>query len=238
MTHKTALAVILAGCSLAATSTAAAQTTTKISVDVNVGAQTQARTLNTSTSFPLYGETAVVNAAQAVDGGPLFDLSGRYDVMAPLSAGVGFSVFSKKGDGTLLASIPDPNVVGKPANTSNSATDLKHREQAVHILVAYTLTVMPKVEAVISAGPSFFTLNQDILSASVAAGTQTATVATVKEKASKAGGNIGVNLNYMITPNYGAGVFVRYAGATVKLPSAGDVKVGGVQLGIGARLRF
>jgi len=42
----------------------------------------------------------------------------------------------------------------------------------------------------------------------------------------------------MAKPNYGAGVFLRYAGATIELPSAGNVKVGGLQLGIGARLRF
>jgi hypothetical protein len=37
---------------------------------------------------------------------------------------------------------------------------------------------------------------------------------------------------------YGAGLFLRYAGASVDLPSANNVKVGGVQLGGGLRLRF
>ena len=90
MTHKTALAVFLTGLtSLVATSAASAQTKEpKIFVDVNVGAQPQARTLSTSTSFSLYNETAIVNAAEAVDGGGLFDISGRYRVMPNVSAGV------------------------------------------------------------------------------------------------------------------------------------------------------
>src|SRR5256712_5999463 len=75
MTHKTKLAVLIAGLTLAGSSAATAQTpTTKpIFVDVNGGAQTQSRTLNTTTSFPLYGETAVINSAQGIDGGGLFD---------------------------------------------------------------------------------------------------------------------------------------------------------------------
>jgi hypothetical protein len=243
MTHKPALAVFFAGLTtLAVASTAWAQTSdTKIFVDVNVGAQTQARTLSTSTSFPLYGETAIINAAEAVDGGGLFDISGRYRVMPKVSAGVGFSIFSNSGDGTLAASIPNPDFLNRPASTSTTASHLNHREQAVHLMAAYTIpvTFMKKtVDATVFAGPSFFSLKQDILSANVTSGTQTAVVATTSETASKAGGNVGVNLSYMVKPNYGAGVFLRYAGATVKLPSAGDVKVGGFQLGIGARLAF
>ena len=95
-----------------------------------------------------------------------------------------------------------------------------------------------KIDATVVAGPSFFRLTQDILDATVPSGTQTANVATLSEKGSSTGGHIGVNLSYMFAPNYGAGVFLRYAGASIDLPSAQDIKVGGLQLGIGARLRF
>ena len=89
-----------------------------------------------------------------------------------------------------------------------------------------------------SAGPSFFNLTQDVLSATVPAGTQTVNVATNSEKGNGVGANFGVNLNYLYKPNYGGGVFVRYAGATVDIPSASGLKVGGLQIGVGARLRF
>jgi len=42
----------------------------------------------------------------------------------------------------------------------------------------------------------------------------------------------------LFTPRIGAGVFIRYAGGSVDLPSAPDVKVGGFQIGVGARVRF
>jgi hypothetical protein len=242
MKNPTSLAVLIAGALLASSSTAAAQATTPTSVfiDINGGAQTQSRTLTTSSSFPLYGETAVVNAAGAVDGGGLFDISGGYQVTPRLGVAVGFSIFSKSGDGSLVASIPDPIFVNRPAVKTTDATDLKHRETATHLMAVYPvpLHIMDKVETRISGGVSFFRLSQDIMSATVPPGTQTANVATTEESGNATGGNVGVNINYMYKPNYGGGIFLRYAGASVELPSAGKVRVGGFQLGAGARLRF
>src|SRR6266566_3595868 len=106
MINKTSLAVLIAGLTLAGSSAATAQTkasTSMFFVDVNVGAQTQSRTLDSSTSFPLYGETAVINAAQSIGSGGLFDISGGYRILPRVSAALGFSVFSKSGDGAISA---------------------------------------------------------------------------------------------------------------------------------------
>ena len=239
MTHKTKLAVLIAGLTLAGSSAATAQTqTTKpIFVDVNGGAQTQSRTINTTTSFPLYGETAVINSAQGIDGGGLFDISGGYRVYRQLSVGVGFSAFSKTGSGTIAASIPNPAIVNRPATSTTSGTGLKHRELGTHLLFIWTQPIRKNFEATIFGGPSFIRLTQDVMTATVPAGTQTVNVASESQKANATGGNAGVNLNYMVKPNYGVGVFIRYAGGTAKLKS-GDAKVGGLQLGGGLRLRF
>ena len=75
------------------------------------------------------------------------------------------------------------------------------------------------------------------MTALVPAGTQTVNVTSESQQATAKGGNVGVNLNYLVRPNYGAGVFIRYAGGTAKL-AAGSAKVGGLQLGGGLRLRF
>ena len=98
MHNMTIVAAMAAGIWLAIRSTAAAQTQTtptKFFVDVNGGAQTQSRSIDTSTSFPLYGETAVINTAQGVDGGGLFDLSVGYRLpvtYGPGTFGVGIGV--------------------------------------------------------------------------------------------------------------------------------------------------
>jgi len=241
MKHKTKLAALIAGLTLAGSSAATAQTqTTKpIFVDVNGGAQTQSRTLNTTTSFPLYGETAVINSAQGIDGGGLFDISGGYRIFRQFSIGIGFSAFSKTGTGMIAASIPNPAVINRPATSTTSGTGLKHRELGTHLLFIWSqpIPMYRKIEAAIFAGPSFIQLTQDVLTATVPTGTQTANVASESQKATAKGANVGVSFNYMVKPNYGAGVFIRYAGGTAKL-AAGSVKVGGLQLGGGLRLKF
>jgi hypothetical protein len=245
MKNKTSIAVLLVAVTLTVVSTAAAQTPKRSSgfVDVNIGAQPQSRTIATSTSFPLYGETAIINAAEAIDGSPLFDFGGGYLFgkqfgAGQLGAGVAFSFAGKKGDGTLAASVPNPNIFNRPATVSVSGSDLKHREFATHIMAVWTKTLTDEMDIAISGGPSFFRLTQDVMSATVASGTQNVSVATTQQKDSATGGNIGVNLNYMFNPKYGVGILLRYAGTSVDLPAAADVKVGGFQFGIGARLRF
>jgi hypothetical protein len=242
MINKTSLATLTMGFALAISSTASAQGSdpTKAFVDVNVGAQTQSRSFTSASSFPLYQETAVVNSAQSIDSGGFFDVSGGYRVMKrfPLSVGIGFSIFSNDGDGAVVASIPNPNVFNNPAVSTTNGSDLKHSEVGTHVLVVWSVPIDDKLDATISAGPSFFQVKQDVLSATVVPGTQTLNVATHSEKKTGTGGNFAINLNYMLKPNYGVGIFLRYAGATVDLPSVENLKVGGFQFGLGGRLRF
>jgi hypothetical protein len=47
-----------------------------------------------------------------------------------------------------------------------------------------------------------------------------------------------VDVAYTLTPRYGVGGYVRYAGGTVDLPSMAGAHVGGAQAGGGIRLRF
>lgn len=237
MKNMTTLTVLIAGFTLALSSSAAAQTSTKASIDVNGGAQTQAHTFSATTSFPLYGETATVSSAQSVDGGGLFDVSGGYRIYDRLSVRVGFSIFSKSGSGSLVASIPNPAVINKPTIATNTASDLKHKEVATHLMAVWSQSIAKNIEVDLSAGPSFFHLTQDVLTATVPAGTQTANVATVSESANATGANVGASVNYLFTPNYGIGVFMRYA-AAVAHPTSGNIHVGGFQIGGGLRLRF
>jgi hypothetical protein len=240
MNKITIVALLITGLSAAASSPATAQTQNppSIFVDVNVGAQTQARAIESSTSFPLYGETAVINAAQSIDSGGLFDISGGYRFMRSFGVAVGVSRFSNHGDGSLVASIPSPIAFNRSITTTSTATDLKHSEVGTNVMFVYFVPVLENFDVSVFAGPSFFRLKQAILSATVPAGTQTANVATQEQTGSATGAIVGLNLNYMFRPNYGAGAFLRYAGASVDLPSAENVKVGGFQIGIGLRLRF
>jgi hypothetical protein len=240
MQTMTTGAVLMAAFCLAGSSRAAAQTQepTKFFVDVNAAAQTQSRSIELTNSFPLYGETAIINTAQGVDGGGLFDMSVGYRINPKFGVSLGVSIFSDTNDSSVAASIPSPISLNKPANVTATGTGLKHKETGTHLLLSYFYPYKDKIEVMLSIGPVFYNVSQDFTTSSVPAGTQTLSLGSTRERARTAGVNIGANINYWVRRNYGGGVFFRYAGANADFDSFDDLRVGGVQLGIGGRLRF
>jgi hypothetical protein len=84
-----------------------------------------------------------------------------------------------------------------------------------------------------------------VSSVTVPAGTQLANPVVTTEKATGVGVNIGFDGTYLVTRNFGAGLFLRYAGSKVDLgttpagdPIISDLSVGGFQIGAGVRMRF
>ena len=240
MKKTTSIVGLLAGLALAGNSPAFAQTlaANSIFIDVNGAGQTQSRTINTSTSVPIYGETAVINAAQKITSGPIFDISGGYRVWRGLSVAVGFSTFSRTSNGALIASIPSPIAFNRPLTVTASSSGLKHTELGTHVMAVWFFPITDKIDVDVFGGPSFIRLNQDVTTASVATGTQNLNVTTNRQTATAKGGNGGINASYLFSRHYGIGLFMRYAGGSVDLPAASNMKVGGFQAGGGLRLRF
>jgi len=232
----------LTAAALSAPAIASAQPQAPVSlpafVNVGIGAQTQSRDIQTSTSFPLYGETARIAAGQRVGGGPVLDINGGYRVMKNLGVAIGFTTFSRSGSGSIVASIPNPVVFNRPATVNVEQSGLKHSEAGTHIMAVWFVPVTEELSVSFSGGPSFTRVKQDIASATVPAGTQTANVSIDSQSATAKGVNIGFAGHYMFRPHYGGTAFMRYVSGSVDLPAASDVKVGGFQIGIGAALRF
>ena len=104
-----------------------------------------------------------------------------------------------------------------------------------------------RFQAIVFGGPSYFWVRQDTVtdvtfSESYPYNEATFTGATVtRQKTQGWGYNVGVDLSYYIAEHAGVGALIRYAPATVDLPSgAGTVQidVGGLQAGGGVRFRF
>jgi len=211
----------------------------KVSVDINVGAQTQSSTANGALSFPIYGQTASVSTVAGVDGGALFDLSGGYRFMRNIGVGVGFTSFSSTSTAQGTATIPSPIFFNQDAVVNLVPVDAKHTERNVYIVVTGYVPITNVVELALFIGPSFTKVTQDVInSVTVPDGTQTAVAALGSESGTAKGVNVGADLTYKFTNLIGAGGFIRYNGGSVDLPTLSNVKAGGFQLGIGARLRF
>ena len=109
------------------------------------------------------------------------------------------------------------------------------------------MAVITAVVVTIFGGPSFLSVEQDIVndfdfSESYPYDTATFTRAIATSQSESAVGvNVGGDVAYFFTPNVGVGGTAQYSGATVEMttPSGtADVKAGGLQVGGGIRLRF
>jgi hypothetical protein len=211
-------------------------------VNVNFLGQPASRDVTATGSFDLYDEVATFEAPREIGGGFVFDLSGGVKVWRNLAVGLGYSRFSNTSPATVTASIPDPFVTDSPHVQTLDAGELEHSENAFHISAVWFWPVTDKIDVAVSAGPSFFNVDDEsvvISEANVAPGTPTVTgVDRVSDSETGVGINLGVDVTYLVTPRIGAGVLLRYAGASVDLPGIDGLDVGGFHLGAGIRVRF
>jgi hypothetical protein len=217
---------------------ATAQTTKNIFVDVNAGVQVASRSFVVD-AFPIvYGEAAILSTSHKIGSAGLFDVSGGYRVWRDLSIGLGFSYAGGSTDADMTAAVPHPLFHDQRVETK-ATVDAKHSEKTFHLQAIWTIPVTDKMDASFSVGPSFITANQDLVTGiTVVPGTQDATPALETQSDTAAGFNIGADLTYLLNPRYGVGGFIRYVGGSVDLPSAENLKLGGFQIGGGARFRF
>ncbi len=243
MTKTKTVLGLLIGLSLGAAPHVSGQTLSSLPpqyfVNVNVGAQPQSRTITANTSFPIYEETATIDSTYLIPSGAFFEIGGGYRVLRRVTVGTSVSFFNHNGSGGLAGLVPDPDFHDRPATVTMDLGALEHKETGVHVFASYWWPISEKIDLAVSIGPSFIHVSQEVVSSmTVPEPTQTVNVTIDSESGTAVGINIGADATYMFTPRFGAGVFVRYAGASEDLPSAPDLKVGGFQTGVGARVRF
>ena len=261
--HRTRWAILLVALiamsvrAAAAQGAAPAQTTQTIDwldrgyFNLNIGFETTSGELNDSVTFPLYGETGTKSVTQNVDSGSLFDFSVGARVWRNVSVGIGYHRGSNDSEASATASVPNPAVFGANRAVAVSAGDLQRVEQAFHIQFGYMIPLSDVLSVHVTAGPSFFSLKQDVLSdlTFTETGPPFTTVNTTPVITERSDSPVGINAGVDITYQFynsgdykiGGGAFLRYAGASARIPvmeNEVDTDVGGLQIGFGARIRF
>jgi hypothetical protein len=123
---------------------------------------------------------------------------------------------------------------------SSTAAGLKHTESVVNLSAVWMVPVTDKIDVGVSAGPSIFNVKQDI-PGSLTATEPGPTINVAVDSATKTsvGINIGLDVAYMMTKQFGFGGLARYTWGSVDLEGATDkLTVGGFQIGGGLRVRF
>lgn len=207
-------------------------------VDVSAGFVGESRTLQTSSSFPLFGELAAVATSVRPAASPLVDA--RLGFLATSNIGVALAVAGARGEsaGVATASVPSPIRFASPSIVNLDAQGLKRREIDYHVQLVWRMPLTDRVNVGLFGGPSVIRVQQAFAGVTLASGTQTPTVTAANATATAKGGNAGLEIAYAVSDRYGVGVFGRYVRATADFPGMTGVRVGGVQAGAGLRVRF
>lgn len=209
------------------------------------------KTVTTSATPTVYDEKASIEAAQIIKGqGATFDLGGGVRVAGNLAIGMAYSQLSTEGEAALSAKVPHPLVYDLPRTATGTATGLTHKEQQIHVFAMWMIPATDALHIGVYGGPTFFQLKQDIVGlgnppftevgSPYTAVTMNATQSQVS--ASKVGFNVGGDVMFKFSKNFGAGGFARYSTAKVPVTPTGgtevQITVGGMQVGGGLRIFF
>lgn len=216
-------------------------------VVVNGGYQTTGSDFATTSTLRANAEDGRVTNDYEVKGGPTFDVGGGIPVWRRLAIGVGVTRFSRSATSALSGSVPHPLYFNRPRTVTGNVIGLDRDELAVHVQAQAIAPIGQRLQVTVFGGPSFFHLNQDLVTdftwsetypfdeASFSAANRTGA------SGSSIGFNAGADVAYFFTQRVGIGGVLQFSHASVGLDSAGgreDVKTGGVNIGGGLRLRF
>ena len=203
-----------------------------------------------SSTFTLYDESATVSSKQTIESSDnLIDISGGIRLWWNFGVGMGYTKMDKFGSGTVEAKIPHPLLYDQPRTASATISELAHKEEAVHLFATFTFPVTEKILVAVSGGPTFFSLEQDLLNTPQVSevgppytSVQLTKVEVVNIKTKKNGYNFAGDVTYKFTKYFGLNGFVRYTGAKADIgPDGGsttEIKIGGVQMGAGLRVAW
>ena len=244
MKHTIIATAVAAGLIVGA-ATASAQTPSprspgEIFLNVNAGGLIQDRTFGSTGTFTSFGETGSFETKENVGKAFVIDALGGYQFGQHLAFGVGIWFASAKAAVAAAAIMPDPVFFGRFTTITPAApTDLKQRTLGIDIDLIYTMPLTNRIDVAFSVGPTIAHVSQDVGSLVVSPTAQTATINVEKQsKTTAKAGNVGVDVTYKMAEKYGIGGFVRFAGGEADLPAAPKMKVGGLQVGGGIRMRF
>ncbi len=219
-------------------------------INGSLGKQSGSSAMTDTRTSTIYEETATVVSTSNFTSGAVYDVGVGIRIWRNLTVGVAYHQGKNDTEGSLTGSVPSPVFFNRP-RTLTQAVQLERKEQATHLQIGWVLPFGSKFDVMFYGGPSFFRLLQDAVSEVTfvepggAFTTVEARAVEVTRKKSQTGYNAGLDATYIVWQNdsvrLGAGGFVRFTQADTEiemLNSSQPTKVGGVQFGFGARLRF
>ncbi|HQZ40688.1 MAG: hypothetical protein IT180_15355 [Acidobacteria bacterium] len=251
---RTLRAAIIAAVLVGASQPAAAQGrewTDRVFTSVSFGFEGGTAEVADNRTFTVYGEDATISSKSRFKTDGIIDVAAGVRAWRNLGVALAYHAESTTGTADVQGSIPHPIFFDRPRNFSENIDGIDRDEQATHLQIGWMVPFNDKLDVFLYAGPSFFRLSQElIVDVTVAeqppAFTNVVVQANVDvRKRNTTGYNVGADVSYMLYSNdsvrLGVGGFLRLTRATADIALANssvETTLGGVQAGIGARVRF
>jgi len=216
-------------------------------IDVNFGAVFPAQDAFTSKgsyALPYFDEAWSRSYDYTVRTMKGIDVSGGVLFTSNLGVGVALSSVGSGAPPTVTSTGPSFEApYAFQTTTFVPEWESKRHETSVHLSFVFEPTARSsKFQVRLYGGPTYFSVSQDLLDSSLSREPTTAST-------SAWGYHVGGDIGYFFAKHIGLGGGVRYAGATVTIPDTAmdrysseghtqDVRVGGLSLAFGLRVRF
>jgi hypothetical protein len=208
--------------------------------------------------FPYRSENFEATHVYPETSRPSFDVGGGIR-FGRFGVGLSVSRFADRQVASSSIVVPNRSLFNRTSSASATTQDpLLHNELALHLEARYVAN-LPRVSVALFAGPSFFTIDKEVITGdhytetfNFATAAQTEAISGYDKETKRLkqwGYNVGADVSYYLSELVGIGGLIRFSQATAKLPndiqsfqtgvaSTTDLSVGGLQIGAGLRLRF
>jgi len=238
-----AVVVLLAG----AVPAVARPATEQIWFTVNVGIQATNNSFDDAFDLTLYTEPEHVTVNYPARSGLLIAGSGAYRVWRQLFVGGGVTRDNASAHAQVTAQLPHPFFDNTYRNVEGTAPTMRS-EVGAHLLIGWMLRPSRTVRVMLTAGPSYITTKQQIVTEVTFTETypyDTAQFTGVKTNENWRGAlgfNGGVDVFWMFGKNVGAGGMMQFTHARIEAPANAGRSVsfdaGGGQGAAGLRFFF
>ena len=244
---RTPASCFVAAAIIVAAVPASAQPRERVFIAISGAYQTTKNPFSDRVTFDVNRETGSTETEYPVEGSPVFDSSVAIRLWGNFAAGVAYSQFERTDTVTAVSSVPHPFFFNMPREVTGDVGTTR-TERAVHVQGVLRWNVSRPLAVSVFGGPSFFDLEQDVVSSidyDEAFPYDTATfrrAMTTPVSGTAVGFNIGGDVTWMFTRNVGIGGLARFARATVDVDLPGGrakaLDAGGFTGGGGLRLVF
>jgi hypothetical protein len=223
-------------------SSGAAQDQVRVGIDAAL--QTATSDFTATALFTEFVEQGQVTTSHRVGSGLVFGGGVTVRAWRQLAVGAAVSFFSKAGTGELQAELPHPFLFDRPRLVSATESDLKRREIGTHVIVGWIVPA-DRMEITVSAGPSIFQVQQDLVSGVTYTHQFPYDVAQFTDSITRrlekvvVGFHISGDVTWKLSNDIGLAASGRYSHATATDDETGaSFDVGGLQVGGGVRFFF